>query len=100
MNPPLVFALGWLAALMLGVHAGAAVPEGFGLAVIGLTLWSLGYLYYRTCRRWPAFGWLALGFIAGLFGGGYHSHATYVVEREYDDVECDNYGGDCDNCDN
>ena len=48
--------------------------------------------------RWPLVGWLGLGLIVGLFGGGYSSSATYV-ERDYDDTNCDTYDN-CDNCDN
>ena len=88
-------ALAWLGLLVLAANSGVGVPDGFGLAVFGLTLASLIYLYARLCRRWPVFAWAGLGFLAGLFGGGYYgSHTTTVVEREYD--------GDCvdrDNCD-
>ena len=61
----------------------------------------LGFLYFRLCRRWPVVGWLALGLIVGLFGGGYsNSTATTFIEREeYDDTNCDIYDN-CDNCDN
>jgi hypothetical protein len=52
--------------------------------------------FCRAVRRVPALGWLALGFLVGLFGGGYHSHhTTTVVEREYDDGDC----VDRENCD-
>jgi hypothetical protein len=96
MNAALYLALGWLGFLVLAANAAIPVPDGFGLVVVGLTLWSFGYLYFRLVRRWPIAGWLGLGFIVGLFGGGYHSSATTFVEREYDDTNCDNY----DNCDN
>jgi hypothetical protein len=99
MNAPLVFALGWLGLLVLAANAGASIPDGLGLTVFFVTLWSLGYLYFRLCRRWPIAGWLGLGFLVGLFGGGYHSSATTFVEREYDDTNCDNYDN-YDNCDN
>src|SRR3954469_14274796 len=92
-------ALGWLALLVLAVNAGVPVPEGLGLAIVGLTFWALGVLYFRAFRRWPVFGWLALGIVAGLFGGGYHSSAATFVEREYDDGDCVDHA-DCDNCDN
>jgi hypothetical protein len=92
-------ALGWLALLVLAANAGASVPDGLGLIVVGLTFASIVYLYVRLCRRWPAAGWLRLGFLVGLFGGGYHSSATTFVEREYDDTNCDNYDN-YDNCDN
>ena len=88
-------ALGWLVALVLAANAGASVPDGFGMIVFFVTLWSLGYLYFRLCRRWPIAGWLGLGFFVGLFGGSSHSHTTTFVEREYDDSNCDTY----DNCD-
>jgi hypothetical protein len=93
-NPLTCVALGWLGLLVLAVNAGVPAPDGFGLVVVGLTLWSLGYLYYRMCQCWPIAGWLAFGFVAGLFGGGYHSHTTTVVER-VDDSDCI----DRDNCD-
>lgn len=92
----LILALSWLAVLVLAANAGASIPDGFGLAVFGMTLWALAYLYVRLCRRWPIAGWLGLGFIVGLFGGGYHSHTTTYVEREYE-PECDSYDrADCD----
>ena len=78
-------ALAWLGAFVLMAHAGISVPDGFRLAILVLTFWSLGYLYYRLCRRWPLAGFLGFGFIVGLFGGGYQSSATTVVE--YDDGE-------------
>ena len=101
MNTALYLALGWLALLVLAANAGIPAPDGLGLVVVGLTLWSLGYLYFRLCRRWPAVGWLGLGFLVGLFGGGYsNSTATTFIEREeYDDTNCDIYDN-CDNCDN
>jgi hypothetical protein len=80
--------------LLLAANAGASIPDGFGMAVFFVTLWAFGFLYFRACRRWPVFGWLGLGLLVGLSGGGYHSTTTTVVEREYD--------GDCvdrDNCD-
>jgi hypothetical protein len=94
-NPLLIFALGWLALLALGANAGIPVPDGFGLAIIGLTLASIVYPYVRLCRRWPVFAWAGLGLLAGLFGGGYYSHhnTTTVVEREYDDSDCVDHDG-------
>ena len=94
-------ALGWLVALVLAANAGIPVPDGFGTTVFFLTPWSLWFLYFRLCRRWPVVGWLALGLIVGLFGGGYsNSTATTFIEREeYDDTNCDIYDN-CDNCDN
>jgi hypothetical protein len=94
-HPLTYIALGWLALLVLGANAGIPAPEGFGPVLVWLTLASVIYLFVRMCRRWPIFGWLAFGFVAGLFGAGYHSHTTTFVEREYDHVECDTY----DNCD-
>ena len=88
-NPLLIFALGWLVVLVLAANAGMSVPDGLGLTVLGLTLASIVYLYVRLCRRWPVFAWAGLGFLAGLFGGGYYSHhTTTVIEREYDDSDC------------
>ena len=60
-NPLTYLALGWLVALVLAAHAGVPAPDGLGMAVVGLTLWSCAYLYLRLCRRWPAAGWLAFG---------------------------------------
>ena len=96
MNAALYLALGWLGLLVLAANAGVAVPDGFGLVILGLTFASIVYLYIRLCRRWPIAGWLGLGFLVGLFGGGYHSHTTTYVEREYDSdcVERDNCDGD------
>jgi uncharacterized membrane protein AbrB (regulator of aidB expression) len=88
-NPLTYLALGWLVALVLAAHAGIPAPDGFGLAILALTIWSLGYLYYRLCRRWPLAGWLMLGFFVGLFGG-----SSAATTHEYDDSGCDNY--DCD----
>ena len=67
------------------------------MAILALTFWSLGYLYYRLCRRWPIAGWLMLGFFVGLFGGSSSSTATTIYE--HDDIECDNYDN-YDNCHN
>ena len=92
-------ALAWLVGLLLAANANASIPDGFGMTVFFVTVWSLGFLYFRACRRWPAVGWLGLGLLVGLFGGGYHSSATTFVEREYDDTNCDNYDN-YDNCDN
>ena len=99
MNAVLIFAFGWLAGLMLAVHANVPMPDGFGPAIFALTIWSLGCLYYRLCRRWPIAGWLTLGFFVGLFGASSTSASSVV---EYDDSDCvdrDNYDN-CDNCDN
>ena len=71
-------ALGWLVALVLAANAGIPVPDGFGMTVFFLTLWSLGFLYFRLCRRWPVVGWLGLGFLVGLFGGGYAQHRDHL----------------------
>jgi hypothetical protein len=53
---------------VLVAYAGASIPDGFGLAVFGATLWALVYLYIRLCRRFPIAGWIGLGFLAGVFG--------------------------------
>jgi hypothetical protein len=95
MNMPLILALAWLAAFALAVHLGVPVPDNLGWVVFFVTLWSLAFLFFGACRRWPLVGWLTLGFIAGLFGAGYHTHTTTVVEREYDDSDC----FDRDSCD-
>ena len=93
-------ALGWLVALVLAANAGIPVPDGFGMTVFFLTLWSLGFLYFRLCRRWPVVGWLALGLIVGLFGGGYSNRAQPPLSsakiRRHQLRHYDN----CDNCDN
>jgi hypothetical protein len=94
---PLYLALGWLASLILAANAHIPAPDGFGLAILALTLWSLCYLYYRLCRRWPIAGWLMLGFVVGLFGG---SRSGVATTYEYDDSDCvdrDSYDS-CDNC--
>jgi len=97
MSASSILALGWLAVFALAVHLGVPVPDGLGWAVFFATLASIVYLYIRLCRRFPLFGWIGLGLIAGLFGGGYyHTHTTTVVERDYDDTDCNNYGDNCD----
>jgi hypothetical protein len=89
-------AIAWLVGLMLAANAGASIPDGLGMTVFFVTLWAIGFLYFRLCRRWPIAGWLGLGFLVGLFGGGYHSAATTYVEREYDDSDCvDRDDGGC-----
>jgi hypothetical protein len=96
-SAPSIIALSWLVILAVAVHLGVSTPDGFGWAVFFATLWALGFLYFRACRHFPVFGWLALGFVAGLFGGSRYSHTTTVVERDYvdsgdcsdrDDAEC------------
>ena len=67
-HPLTYLALGWLAVLVLAAKAGIPIPDGFGMPVLFVKLASIVYLYVRLCRRWPAFGWLALGFFGGLFG--------------------------------
>jgi hypothetical protein len=88
-------ALGWLVFLVLGANAGIPVPDGLGLVVVGLTLWSIVYLYARLCRRFPAAGWVALGFFAGLFGLSrpVYVHTEVTVDDEGNEVavydDCD-----------
>ena len=88
-------ALGWLAVLVLAANAGIPTPDGFGMTVFGLTLASIGYLYVRLCRRWPAAGWLAFGFFAGLFGWQrpVYVHSEVTVDDEGNEVavydDCD-----------
>jgi hypothetical protein len=36
-------ALAWLAGLMLAANAGASIPDGLGLTVFFVTLWSSGF---------------------------------------------------------
>jgi hypothetical protein len=75
---------------MLAANAGASIPDGLGMTVFFATVWSLGFLYFRACRRWPVVGWLGLGLLIGLFGGGYgSSSATTYVERVVDRDNCD-----------
>jgi hypothetical protein len=91
-----ILALGWLALLVLAVNAGASIPDGLGLAVFFATLASVVYLYVRLCRRFPVFGWLAFGFLAGVFGW---QRPVYV----YNEVTVDDEGNEVavydDNCD-
>lgn len=80
-------ALAWLGLLVLAANSGVGVPDGFGLAVFGLTLASLIYLYARLCRRWPVFAWAGLGFLAGVFGW---QRPVYV----YNEVTVDDEGNE------
>ena len=48
MSAPLILALGWLAAFALAAHAAVPIPDGFGLAILALTFWSLG-IYTGAC---------------------------------------------------
>ena len=50
-NPLTYLALGWLVALVLAAHAGIPAPDGFGLAILALTIWSLGRPVWRQQRR-------------------------------------------------
>lgn len=95
-NPLTYLALGWLVALVLAAHAGVPAPDGLGMAVVGLTLWSCAYLYLRLCRRWPAAGWLAFGFLAGLFGWSrpVYVHTEVTVDSEGNEVTV--YDDNCD----
>jgi hypothetical protein len=94
-NPLTYLALGWLVALVLAANAGIPAPDGLGLAIVAMTLWSLVYLYIRLVRRWPIAGWLAFGFLAGLFGW---QRPVYV----HTEVTVDDEGNETtiyDNCD-
>jgi hypothetical protein len=73
-NPLTYLALAWLGLLALAAHANVPAPDGFGLAILALTFWSLGYLYYRLCRRWLAHVWLP------------HWHVHGLPQRRCDDV--------------
>ena len=94
MSAPSLLALVWLGAFALAVHLGVPVPDGLGWVIFAATLWSLGYLYVRLCKRWPLMDWASLGFIAGLFGAGYHTHTTTYVVRDSDCIDRDSYDGD------
>jgi hypothetical protein len=89
-------AIAWLVVLALAANAGAAVPDGLGLTVFFATLWALGFLYFRACRRWPVFGWLGLGLIAGLFGWSrpVYVHNEVTVDSEGNEVAV--YDENCD----
>jgi hypothetical protein len=100
-NAALYIAIGWLGLLVLAANANVPVPDGFGMAILAMTLWSVVYLYIRLCRRWPLAagrwplaGWLALGFLAGLFGS--RSSVATIYEHDDECVDRDTY----DNCDN
>src|SRR4051812_38682938 len=94
-NSLLIFALGWLALLVLAAHSAVPAPEGFGPVIVWLTLASVVYLFVRMCRRWPVFGWLALGFFGGLFGWQrpVYVHSEVTVDNEGNEVtvydDCD-----------
>ena len=89
-------ALAWLGGLVLMAHSGVAVPDGFGMTVLGLTFGSVVYLYIRLVRRWPIAGWLAFGFFAGLFGWQrpVYVHTEVTVDDEGNDVTV--YDDNCD----
>ena len=85
-------ALGWLVVLVLAANAGSSIPDGFRMTVLGLTFASIVYLYVRLCRRWPAAGWLALGFFFGLFSWQrpVYVHTEVTVDDDaavYDDCD-------------
>jgi hypothetical protein len=96
MGTALYFAFGWLAALVLAAHAGVSVPDGFGLAILVLTLWSVVYLYVRLCRRWPIAGWIGLGFLAGLFGASRPIYIRNEITVDDDGNEVAVYDDNCD----
>jgi hypothetical protein len=89
-------ALGWLVVLVLGAHPGASVPDGFGLVVVGLTLWALGFLYFRMCRRWPIAGWIGLGFLAGVFGASRPIYIRNEITVDDEGNEVAVYDDSCD----
>jgi hypothetical protein len=95
-NPLTYLALGWLGLLVLGANAGVSVSDGFGMTVLMVTLASCVYLYVRLCRRWPAFGWLELGLLAGLFGWQrpVYVHTEVTVDDEGNEVTV--YDSNCD----
>ena len=66
------------------------------MTVLGLTFASIVYLYVRLCRRWPAAGWLAFGFFAGLFGWQrpVYVHTEVSVDDEGNEVTV--YDDNCD----
>ena len=89
-------AIAWLVGLVLAANAGASIPDGLGMTVVGLTLASFVYLYVRLCRRWPIAGWLAFGFLAGLFGWQrpVYVHTEVTVDDEGNEVTV--YDDNCD----
>ena len=89
-------AIAWLVGLMLAANAGASIPDGLGMTVFFVTLWSIGFLYFRACRRWPIAGWLAFGFLAGLFGWSrpVYVHTEVTVDDEGNEVTV--YDDNCD----
>jgi hypothetical protein len=97
MSASSILALGWLAVFALAVHLGVPVPDGLGWMVFFVTLWALGFLYFRLCRRFPAFGWIGLGFFAGVFGASrpiYIRNEITVVDDEGNEVAA--YDDSCD----
>jgi hypothetical protein len=54
MNAALILALGWLAVLMLAFHANVPAPDGFGLAILALTLSATSTTACVAAGRLPA----------------------------------------------
>ena len=91
-------ALAWLVALVLAANAGASIPDGFGMTVFFVTLWSLGFLFFRLAVAGRSSVGSDLALSSACSAAATARRATFV-ERDYDDTNCDTYDN-CDNCDN
>ena len=91
-------ALAWLVGLMLAANAAASIPDGFGMTVFFVTLWSLIFVFQglpplagvRLARAWSSRRLVRRRLP--------QPRATTYVERDYDDTNCDTYDN-CDGCD-
>jgi hypothetical protein len=62
------WALLYLGAFWLLSYFRIETPAAFAPVILGLFCWSVIYLYWRLCCRWPIAGFLLGSFIMGLFG--------------------------------
>ena len=61
-----------------------------------MTLWALGFLYIRLCRRFPIAGWIGLGFLAGVFGASRPIYVRTEVTVDDEGNEVTVYDDNCD----